>query len=109
MVKTTGGIKLKEQAVNLAIVMSVVSSERGKGIPSDTVFISDIGLTGELQRVPSLEVRLKEADRMGYKKAYVAKKSLQREMHFKNLQVIEKNTLSEVIWSVFEERKDLPF
>lgn len=109
VVKTTGGIKLKEQAVNLAIVMSVVSSERGKGIPSDTVFIADIGLTGELQRVPSLEVRLKEADRMGYKRAYVAKKSLQRQMHFKNLQVIEKNTLSEVIWSVFEERKDLPF
>lgn len=109
VVKSTGGIKLKEQAVNLAIVMSVVSSERGKGIPSDTVFIADIGLTGELQRVPTLEIRLKEADRMGYKKAYVAKRSLQRQLNFKNLQVIEKNTLSEVIWSVFEERKDLPF
>ena len=109
VVKTTGGIKLKEQAVNLAIAMSVASSEKGKGIPSDTVFIADIGLTGELQRVPSLETRLREADRMGYKKAYVAKRSLQRQLNFKNLQVIEKNTLSEVIWSVFEERTDLPF
>ncbi|MEE1073240.1 MAG: DNA repair protein RadA, partial [Cellulosilyticum sp.] len=109
VVKSTGGIKLKEQAVNLAMAMSVVSSERGKGIPSDTIFIADIGLTGELQRVPTLEIRLKEADRMGYKKAYVARKSLQREMNFKNLKIIEKNTLSEVIWSVFEERKDLPF
>lgn len=109
VVKTTGGLKLKEQAVNLAVVMSVVSSERGKGIPSDTIFIADIGLTGELQRVPALEVRLKEADRMGYKIAYVAKKSLQREIQFKNLIVMEKNSLSEVIWSVFEERKDLPF
>ena len=109
VVKTTGGLKLKEQAVNLAVVMSVVSSEKGKGIPSDTIFIADIGLTGELKRVPTLEARLKEADRMGYKKAYVARKALQREVTFKNLQVIEKNTLSEVIWSVFEERKDLPF
>ena len=109
VVKTTGGLKLKEQAVNLAVIMSVVSSEKGKGIPSDTIFIADIGLTGELKRVPTLEARLKEADRMGYKKAYVARKALQREVTFKNLQVIEKNTLSEVIWSMFEERKDLPF
>lgn len=109
VVKTTGGLKLKEQAVNLAVVMSVVSSERGKGIPSDTLFIADIGLTGELKRVPTLEARLKEADRMGYKRAYVAKKSLQRQVALKNLMIIEKNTLSEVIWSVFEERKDLPF
>lgn len=109
VVKTTGGLKLKEQAVNLAVAMSVVSSERGKGIPSDTLFIADIGLTGELKRVPTLEVRLREADRMGYKTAYVAKRSLQRQIELKNLVVIEKNTLSEVIWSVFEERKDLPF
>lgn len=109
VVKTTGGLKLKEQAVNLAVVMSVVSSEKGKGIPSDTIFIADIGLTGELKRVPTLEARLKEADRMGYKRAYVARKALQRELPLKNLQVIEKNTLSEVIWSVFEERRDLPF
>ena len=109
VVKTTGGLKLKEQAVNLAVVMSVVSSERGKGISSDTLFIADIGLTGELKRVPTLEARLREADRMGYKRAYVAKKSLQRQIALKNLVVIEKNTLSEVIWSVFEERKDLPF
>lgn len=109
VVKTTGGLKLKEQAVNLAVVMSVVSSERGKGIPSDTLFIADIGLTGELKRVPTLEARLREADRMGYKRAYVAKRSLQRQIKLKNLTIIEKNTLSEVIWSVFEERKDLPF
>lgn len=109
VVKTTGGLKLKEQAVNLAVVMSVVSSERNKAVASDTLFIADIGLTGELKRVPTLEARLKEADRMGYKRAYVAKRSLQKKIALKNLQVIEKNTLSEVIWSVFEERKDLPF
>lgn len=109
VVKTTGGLKLKEQAVNLAVLMSIVSSERNKPVPNDVVFIADIGLTGELKRVPALEARLREADRMGYKRAYVAKRSLQREVKLKGLQVIEKNTLSEVIWSVFEERKDLPF
>lgn len=109
VVKTTGGLKLKEQSVNLAVVMSIVSSEKGKGIPSDTLFIADIGLTGELKRVPTLEARLKEADRMGYKHVYVAKKSIQRPLKLENVQVIEKNTLSEVIWSVFEENKNIPF
>lgn len=109
VVKTTGGLKLKEQAVNLAMAMCIVSSQRNKGISSDTLFVADIGLTGELKRVPALEVRLKEADRMGYQKVYVAKNSLQRQINFKNLRVIEKNTLSEVIWSVFEEKKGLPF
>ena len=109
VVKTTGGLKLKEQAANLAVIMSVVSSEKGKSIPSSTLFIADIGLTGELKKVPTLEARLREADRMGYKKAYVARKSLQRELKLKNLQIIEKNTLSEVIWSVFEEDKNIPF
>ncbi len=109
VVKTTGGLKLKEQATNLAIIMSVVSSEKSKSIPSSTIFIADIGLTGELKKVPTLEARLREADRMGYKKAYVARKSLQRDLKLKNLQIIEKNTLSEVIWSVFEEDKNIPF
>ncbi len=109
VVKTTGGIKLKEQAVNLAIAMSVVSSEKGKAISNDSVFVADIGLTGELKKVPNLEARLKEADRMGYKKAYVAKNALKRQVSFNHLQIIEKNTLSEVIWEVFEEKKNLPF
>ena len=109
VVKTTGGLKLKEQAANLAVAMSVVSSEKGKGIPNNTLFIADLGLTGELKRVPTLEARLKEADRMGYKTVYVARKALQRPMTFSNLKVVEKNTLSEVIWSVFEERQNLPF
>ena len=46
---------------------------------------------------------------MGYKTVYVARKALQRPMTFSNLKVVEKNTLSEVIWSVFEERQNLPF
>ncbi len=69
VIKTTGGIKLKEQASNLAVLMSIVSSVKHKGIPNDTVFISDVGLTGELKRVPSLEARIKELDRMGFSKA----------------------------------------
>lgn len=103
VIKTTGGIILKEQASNLAAIMSIASSVFQKSIPNDTVFISDVGLTGELKRVPSLQVRLKEIDRMGFKKAYIAKGS-GKTGSFKNLEIIECNLLKEVILDCFKKR-----
>ena len=101
VIKTTGGIKLKEQASNLSVLMSIVSSVKHKGIQNDTVFIADVGLTGELKRVPSLEVRLKELDRMGYKKAYVAPNS-GKGIKTNKLKIIELETLKDVIRDVFK-------
>ncbi|MFK9094855.1 DNA repair protein RadA [Bacillus salipaludis] len=101
VIKTTGGIRLKEQSSNLAALMSIVSSYKDKGIPNDTVFIADIGLTGELKKVPALESRVKELERMGFKKVYVAKNALKNPSVFKQISVIPCNTLSEVIDRVF--------
>lgn len=70
VVKTTGGIALKEGASSLAVLMSIASSWKGRPLPQDTVFIGDVGLTGEIKPVPSMELRLKEAARMGYRRAY---------------------------------------
>ena len=103
VIKTTGGIVLKEQASNLAVIMSIASSVFQKSIPNDTVFISDVGLTGELKRVPSLQVRLREIDRMGFKKAYIAKGS-GKVGEFKNLEIIECNILKDVIRDCFKKR-----
>src|SRR5699024_7058489 len=58
VIKTTGGIKLTEQSSNLAVLMSIASSVYKTGIPNDIVFIADVGLTGELKRLPALEARL---------------------------------------------------
>lgn len=101
VIKTTGGIKLKEQASNLAVLISIASSVKEIGIPNDTVFIADVGLTGELKRVPSLEGRLRELDRMGFKKAYVAPNS-GKGLKTKNLKIIEFKTLKDVINHVFK-------
>lgn len=102
VIKTTGGIRLKEQSSNLAVVMSIVSSYKDKGIPNDVVFIADIGLTGELKKVPTLEPRIKEVERMGYKKVYIARNALRNQHIFKEIEVIPCNTLAEVIYKVFD-------
>jgi DNA repair protein RadA/Sms len=101
VIKTTGGFRLKEQSSNLAVIMSIVSSYKNKGIPNDCVFIADIGLTGELKKVPTLETRVRELERMGFGKVYVAKNALKQTAAFKKIKVIPCNTLSEVIRKVF--------
>ncbi len=101
VIKTTGGIKLKEQASNLAVLMSIVSSVKHIGIPNDTVFIADVGLTGELKRVPSLETRIRELDRMGFDRVYVAPNS-GKGIKTNKLKIIELETLKDVIKDVFK-------
>lgn len=101
VIKTSGGLKLKEPSVNLSIIMSIVSSVYDKEIPNDTVFISDVGLTGELKKVPSLELRIRELDRRGFKRVYVAKNAIIRSLDIKNIEVIELKSLQDVIKHVF--------
>lgn len=100
VIKTTGGIKLKEQSVNLAVLMSIASSFFNKPIPAECAFISEVGLTGELKKVPALESRIKELDRMGFEKVFIANGAI-RHLELKNLKVIEFNTLNQVIASIF--------
>lgn len=105
VIKTTGGFRLREQSSNLAVIMSIVSSFKNKGISNDTVFIADIGLTGELKKVPTLETRIREAERMGFKKAFIAKHSLRQQLNLKTLQVVEADSLAQIIHYVFGENK----
>ena len=101
VIKATGGLKLSEQSVNLTIIMSIASSVYNKGIPNDIVFIAEVGLTGELKKVPSMEGRIRELDRMGFRKVYIPKGGLKENKEFNNIQVIELRTLQEVINHVF--------
>jgi DNA repair protein RadA/Sms len=97
IIKATGGLKLAETSVNLAVVMSIASSALNHGISTDTVFIGELGLTGELKKVPSLEQRLREVDRMGFKKAYIPMNCLKTGVKFKNIKVIPCKKLIDVI------------
>ncbi|WP_160693344.1 DNA repair protein RadA [Clostridium sp. C2-6-12] len=103
IIKTTGGMKIREQGINLAVIMSIVSSVKQLGIESTVAFIADVGLTGELKKVPSIESRVKELERMGFKKVYVAKDSFVREIGFKGIEVIQLKTLMNVISHVYND------
>ena len=101
IIKTTGGIKIREQGINLAVIMSIVSSVKQQGIESTIAFIADVGLTGELKKVPSLESRIKELARMGFKRVYVAKDSFVKKPSIKGIEIVELKTLNDVIRNVY--------
>lgn len=71
--KITGGVKLNEPAIDLAIGISIASSYWNKATKADDVFIGEIGLTGEIRRVSQIKERLKEADKLGFKRAFIPK------------------------------------
>lgn len=101
IIKTTGGMRIREQGINLAVIMSIVSSVKQKGIEGNIAFIADVGLTGELKKVPSLESRVKELARMGFKRVYVAKDSFAKGIVFNDIEVIQLKTLNDVIFHVY--------
>ncbi|MBR2382907.1 MAG: DNA repair protein RadA, partial [Anaerotignum sp.] len=103
VIKTTGGLYLKEQAANLAVLMSIASSVYNKPIPSNWAFLADVGLTGELKRVPSMESRVKELDRMGFEKVFVPVGGV-RETNLEHMEVVEVKSLSQLLGMLFAKK-----
>lgn len=68
-----GGIEINETAADLAIACALISASKDKAIPSSTIAIGEIGLTGEVRMVSNLEARLKEAVKLGFKNCIIPK------------------------------------
>jgi DNA repair protein RadA/Sms len=68
-----GGIRIDEPAADLGIITSVASSVRNKEIDGKTIFIGEVGLGGELRSVSHIESRIREAEKMGFKRAIIPK------------------------------------
>ncbi|MDE2510113.1 MAG: DNA repair protein RadA [Elusimicrobia bacterium] len=75
-VSLAGGLRLKDPALDLAACLAVVGSSRDKSVPADMVLIGEVGLLGEIGRVPQLESRLKEAAKAGFKRALVPERAV---------------------------------
>lgn len=68
-VNVTGGIKLADRGVDLAICLAIASSFLNKACPADIAAVGEIGLLGEVRKIGSLERRVKEAKKLGYRVA----------------------------------------
>jgi DNA repair protein RadA/Sms len=68
---TVGGVRLADPASDLAVALAVASSASDLPLPRGTVVVGEVGLAGEVRRVPGVDRRLAEAARLGFTHALV--------------------------------------
>ncbi len=76
-VNIAGGIKITETAADLAIIAAILSSFRNRALSEETIFLGEVGLTGEIRDVMMLDNRLKEAASQGFSKAIIPSKPIE--------------------------------
>lgn len=96
-VNVVSGIKIDEPAVDLAIALAVVSSHKNVGLPKDMVVIGEVGLTGEIRSVNSIEKRVKEAERMGFKTCIIPESNRKNLKYKGNINIIGVKDIKEAI------------
>ncbi|CYT86081.1 DNA repair protein RadA [Streptococcus suis] len=99
--KSAGGVKLDEPAIDLAVAVALASSYKDKPTNPQECFIGEIGLTGEIRRVNRIEQRINEAAKLGFTKVYAPKNSLIGIKVPKEITVVGVTTIGEVLQKVF--------
>ncbi|MBW1220349.1 DNA repair protein RadA [Lactobacillus helveticus] len=97
----TGGIKLNEPAIDLAIAMSVASSYTDKEISPTDCFVGEVGLTGEVRRVDKIEARVKEAAKVGFKRIFIPKHNMYQSLTENGIEVIPVASIPQALELVF--------
>lgn len=97
-----GGVKLDEPAVDLAIAISLVSSFRDKPTRADDVVLGEIGLTGEVRGVSRLDQRVREAQKLGFRRVIAPRQSLKGFQAPEGIEVIGVTSIAEALNLVFE-------
>jgi len=96
-INVVGGIKIEEPAADLAVALSLVSIMKDIVI-QDTVIIGELGLSGEVRFVSNLEKRIKEAEKLGFKKVICPRTKLA--LKTSKIQIQQARTLQEAIKSL---------
>lgn len=74
-VNVVGGMKLTTRENDLSVIASLLSSYYQTAVSNDTLFLGEVGLTGEVRSVPMMEMRLKEIAQMNYKRVITSKRA----------------------------------
>ena len=72
-VNAVGGVRISEPAADLAVLLAITSSLRGKALPKGFMVFGEVGLAGEVRPAPRGQERLKEAAKLGFSVAVVPK------------------------------------
>lgn len=96
-VNITGGIKINEPALDLGIVLAIVSSFKNRPIDEKTICFGEVGLSGEVRAVSQVEQRVQEAKKLGYETVVLPKVSMEGLETVKGIRLIGISGIGEAI------------
>ena len=102
-INITGGIKIEDTAIDLAVVAAILSSNINIAINSDTCFCAEVDLSGELRSVSNIDKRISEAERLGYRKIIISNNSKIGYIT-DSIQTFKLKNLSQVVKEIFKEK-----
>jgi DNA repair protein RadA/Sms len=71
-----GGIKVDDPAIDLAVVVAVLSSSEDLPIDSKSCFAAEVGLSGEIRAINRIDQRITEAEKLGFDRIFISKYNL---------------------------------
>ncbi|HKD76564.1 MAG TPA: magnesium chelatase domain-containing protein, partial [Ktedonobacterales bacterium] len=105
-VNVVGGIELREPASDLGIAAAIASSLKERRIGADLALIGEVGLGGELRSVTHIEMRLREAVRLGFHRCIIPRANYDRRHAPDGLQIIAVSSLAEAIGAALDGEAD---
>ncbi len=99
-INVAGGIYLNDPSVDLGIAAALVSSFRDESLSSQTVIIGEIGLTGEVRMVSSIEQRIAESEKLGFKNVIIPKNNFKNNTKY-NIKLTEVERISLALTHLF--------
>jgi len=96
-INVVGGIKVLEPAVDLGVVLGIVSSFRNLPISKEIVVFGEVGLGGEIRPVSFLDLRIQEAKRLGFRKIILPKGNFSSLKDKKELEIIGVKNIEEAV------------
>ena len=96
-VNIAGGLKMNEPAIDLGIVMALVSSYRNRPIDEKTIVFGEVGLSGEVRAVNMPEQRVAEAKKLGFETCILPEVSLKMVKGIKGIRLVGVKTVNEAV------------
>jgi DNA repair protein RadA/Sms len=97
-----GGLKVEDPAIDLAAIAAMASSFNDIALPAEACFAGEVGLSGEIRPVYQIEMRIGEAEKLGFKKFFLSsynQKSISRK--FKNIELVFCDTVEKLLIKMF--------
>lgn len=101
-INMVGGIKVEDPAIDLSLIVSIISSLHDIAADRRSVFAAEVGLSGEIRPVSRIEPRIAEASKLGFKRMFISAQQQEGLTgKYPNIQLIGVQKLEEVFNRVF--------